>query len=92
MVRILERTSSWTFKFIFFEIYSVTALGSSLFNYFRIRVITSGSINYSTKLYNQMIVNLTRAPINLFHDTVLKGQIFNRLSKDLPTIDTYTMY
>ena len=39
-----------------------------------------------------MIVNLTRAPINLFHDKVLKGQIFNRLSKDLPTIDTYTMY
>ena len=76
----------------FFAIYSVTALGGSLFNYLRTRVITSGSINCSTKLHNQMIVSLIRAPINLFHDTVPKGQIFNRLSKDLPTVDTYTMY
>ena len=76
----------------FFSIYSITALGGSLFNYLRTRVITSGSINCSTKLHNQMIVSLIRAPINLFHDTVPKGQIFNRLSKDLPTVDTYTMY
>ena len=39
-----------------------------------------------------MIISLIKAPINLFHDTVPKGQIFNRLSKDLPTVDTYTMY
>ena len=76
----------------FFAIYSITALGSSLFNYLRTRIITSGSINCSTKLHNQMITSLVRAPINLFHDTVPKGQIFNRLSKDLPTVDTYTMY
>ena len=76
----------------FFAIYSITALGGSLFNYLRTRIITSGSINCSTKLHNQMITSLVRAPINLFHDTVPKGQIFNRLSKDLPTVDTYTMY
>ena len=76
----------------FFFIYNITALGGSLFNYLRTRIITSGSINCSTKLHNQMIVSLIRAPINLFHDTVPKGQIFNRLSKDLPTVDTYTMY
>ena len=76
----------------FFTIYSITALGGSLFNYLRTRIITSGSINCSTKLHNQMITSLIRAPINLFHDTVPKGQIFNRLSKDLPTVDTYTMY
>ena len=39
-----------------------------------------------------MIVSLLRAPINLFHDTVPKGRIFNRLSKDLTTVDTYTMF
>ena len=76
----------------FFIIYSITALGGSLFNYLRTRVITSGSINCSTKLHNQMVTSLINAPINLFHDTVPKGQIFNRLSKDLPTVDTYTMY
>ena len=76
----------------FFVIYGVTAMGGSLFNYLRTRVITSGSINCSMKLHNQMITSLINAPINLFHDTVPKGQIFNRLSKDLPTVDTYTMY
>ena len=76
----------------FYIIYGVTAIGGSLFNYLRTRVITSGSINCSTKLHNQMVTNLINAPINLFHDTVPKGQIFNRLSKDLPTVDTYTMY
>ena len=76
----------------FFIIYGITAMGGSLFNYFRTRVITSGSINCSTKLHNEMIISLINAPINLFHDTVPKGQIFNRLSKDLPTVDTYTMY
>jgi ATP-binding cassette subfamily C (CFTR/MRP) protein 1 len=76
----------------FFIIYGLTAMGGSLFNYLRTRVITSGSINCSTKLHNQMITSLIKAPINLFHDTIPKGQIFNRLSKDLPTVDTYTMY
>ena len=76
----------------FFIIYGITAMGGSLFNYLRTRVITSGSINCSTKLHNQMVTSLIKAPINLFHDTVPKGQIFNRLSKDLPTVDTYTMY
>ena len=76
----------------FFIIYGIAAMGGSLFNYLRTRVITSGSINCSTKLHNQMVTSLIKAPINLFHDTVPKGQIFNRLSKDLPTVDTYTMY
>ena len=39
-----------------------------------------------------MIVSLIRTLINLFHDTVLKGQIFNSLSKDLPMVDTNAMY
>ena len=82
-----ERSNSF-----FFIIYGLTAMGGSLFNYLRTRVITSGSINCSTKLHNEMVISLIKAPINLFHDTVPKGQIFNRLSKDLPTVDTYTMY
>ena len=43
-------------------------------------------------VHKEMIKNLINAPINLFHDTTPKGQIFNRLSKDLPTVDTYTMF
>ena len=56
-------------------------MGGSLFNYFRTRVITSGSINCSTRLHNQMITSLINAPINLFHDIVPKGQIVNYYQK-----------
>jgi ATP-binding cassette subfamily C (CFTR/MRP) protein 1 len=34
-----------------------------------------------------MLHHLIKAPINLYHDTVPKGQIFNRLSNDLFKID-----
>ena len=43
-------------------------------------------------MHETLLEKLMRAPINLYHDTVPKGQIFNRLSKDLTTVDTYTMY
>lgn len=76
----------------FFSIYAALALGSTIFNYFRTCLITSGSLKCSVRLHKEMIGNLINAPINLFHDTIPKGQIFNRLSKDLPTVDTYTMY
>jgi len=39
-----------------------------------------------------MVINSINAPINLFHDTAPKGQILNRLSKNLPTVDTYMIY
>ena len=32
-----------------------------------------------------MIIRLVKAPINLFHDTIPRGQIYNRLTKDLDT-------
>ena len=76
----------------FFTIYALISIGSTLFNYLRTRIITSGSLKCSTNLHLKMIISLLRAPINLFHDTVPKGRIFNRLSKDLTTVDTYTMF
>ena len=76
----------------FFGIYALISFSSTLFNYLRTRLITSGSLKCSTNLHFKMITSLLKAPINLFHDTVPKGRIFNRLSKDLTTVDTYTMY
>ena len=38
-----------------------------------------------------MIDALIKAPINLFHETIPRGQIFNRLSKDLEKL-TFTYY
>ena len=76
----------------FFLIYAATASSGSFFNYIRTRIITTSSIKCSKKLHYQMITSLMNAPINLFHDITPKGQIFNRLSRDLPTVDTYSMF
>ena len=76
----------------FFGIYTLISISSTLFNYLRTKIITHGSLKCSMNLHFKMITNLIKAPINLFHDKVPKGQIFNRLSKDLTTVDTYTMY
>ena len=79
-------------NFFFFGIYVLISVSSTIFNYLRTRIITEGSLKCSMNLHFKMIMNLIKAPINLFHDKVPKGQIFNRLSKDLTTVDTYTMY
>ena len=76
----------------FFAIYASISIASTIFNYLRTRLITSGSLKCSTNLHFRMISSLIKAPINLFHDTIPKGRIFNKLSKDLTTVDTYTMY
>ncbi len=76
----------------FFLIYAAIATSGSLFNYIRTRIITLGSVKCSKRLHYEMITSLMNAPINLFHDITPKGQIINRLSRDLPAIDTYSMY
>ena len=76
----------------FFSIYVFISITSTIFNFLRTKIITKGSLNCSMNLHFKMITSLIKAPINLFHDKVPKGQIFNRLSKDLTTVDTYTMY
>ena len=76
----------------FFTIYAIISISSTIFNYLRTKIITNGSLKCSMNLHFKMITSLIKAPINLFHDKVPKGQIFNRLSKDLTTVDTYTMY
>ena len=86
------KKSFFSSNLFYFLIYAILSLSSTLFNYFRTVIITSGSLKCSSRLHTEMIKSLIFAPINLFHDTIPKGQIFNRLSKDLTTVDTYTMY
>ena len=70
-----------------FLIYSGLGISAALFVYFRLLIIYIGSISNSRTLHRKMLTRLIRAPINLYHDTVPKGQIFNRLSNDLFKID-----
>ena len=81
------KTDNEGIDWINFLIYSGLGTSAALFVYFRLLIIYIGSISNSRTLHRNMLSHLIRAPINLYHDTVPKGQIFNRLSNDLFKID-----
>ena len=51
--------------------------------YYRQYYMVKGYIKYNIKMHDSLIKNLINAPINLFHDIVPRGNILNRLSKEL---------
>ena len=78
-------------KWNFFIVYTALGLGSIVFIFFRIFLLSKSSIKLTRNIHIDMIDKLIKAPINLFHETIPRGQIFNRLSKDLESL-TFTFY
>ena len=74
-------------EWLSFGIYSGLGISAAIFVYLRLVVIYWGSIGNSRTIHQSMLSHLVHAPINLYHDTVPKGQIFNRLSNDMFKID-----
>lgn len=80
--------NQWTNLFI----YGGLAITSSIFAFVRVYILTQGSLKNSKRLHDEMVTNVVNAPINLFHDTVHKGVLLNRLSKDMEEIDIDTLF
>ena len=70
-------------KWIFFSVFSALGIASVIFMFFRICMLTKGVIKLGRDVHHDMVEKLIKAPINLFHETIPRGQIYNRLSKDL---------
>ena len=51
--------------------------------YYRQVFMVIGYIKYNVKMHDTLIQKLINAPINLFHDIIPRGNILNRLSKEL---------
>ena len=51
--------------------------------YYRQIYMMKGFIKYNVKMHDTLIQTLVNAPINLFHDITPKGNILNRLNKEL---------
>ena len=51
--------------------------------YYRQIFMVKGFIKYNIKMHDTLIKKLINAPINLFHDITPKGNILNRLNKEL---------
>ena len=63
--------------FVFMTIPGIIAV------YYRQYYMVKGFIKYNIKMHDSLIKNLINAPVNLFHDIVPRGNILNRLSKEL---------
>jgi ABC-type multidrug transport system fused ATPase/permease subunit len=75
-----------------YYLYMGLAVGSVLFIYIRTYLLIVGSLYFAKNLHATIVYLLVKAPINLFHDVTPKGQILNRLSKDLTSLDVSTTY
>ena len=74
-------------KWVFFSVFSALVIDSVIFMFFRICMLTRGVIKLGRTVHRDMVEKLIKAPINLFHETIPRGQIYNRLSKDLDTMN-----
>lgn len=66
--------------------YSILALASCFFMFLRLFYSSQGNLYCAEILHNEMISNIIKAPINLFHDITNQGELFNKLSKDLDNL------
>ena len=72
-------------------IYVSFGIGGAIFNFFRIYLSSKGAIKASRFIHEKMTECLIRAPISTFHETIPKGQIFNRFSKEIQSVDSSIM-
>ena len=78
-------------KLKFFIVYSVFGILGTIFIFLRILILSIMNIRLARELHRDMITGLINSPINLFHETVPRGQILNRLSGDLEDL-LYTVF
>ena len=83
----VESQNNTDSKWIFYGVYCALSLFSVFFIFLRIFMLTRGIVRLGRYLHKDMIIKLVRAPINLFHEIIPRGQIFNRLSKDLDSLN-----
>ena len=67
----------------YYIIYCLIGSFSLFFLFLKEFLLTRALINISTLLHNDMVKQIIRAPINLFHDVVPLGRIINVLNFDL---------
>lgn len=63
--------------------YTGISLTCTIFVFIRAYLMVTGLIAFNINMHDELLNKLMRAPVNLFHDTIPRGQILSRLSKDL---------
>ena len=76
----------------YYIIYCLIGAFSLFFLFIKEFLLTRAILNISTLLHNDMIKQVIRAPINLFHDIVPLGRIINVLNFDLDRCKVIVKY
>jgi ABC-type multidrug transport system fused ATPase/permease subunit len=71
----------------YFLIFTLFGVAGCAFTFCKVRVQSNCNIRASRKVHKEMVESLIRAPIPTFHETVPKGQILNRFSGDMHSVD-----
>ena len=71
----------------YFMIFSLFGVVGCAFTFCKLKVQSNCNIRTSRIIHKEMVESLIRAPIPTFHETVPKGQILNRFSSDINSID-----
>ena len=71
----------------YFLIFSLFGVAGCAFTYCKLKVQSNCNIRASRTIHKEMVESLIRAPIPTFHETVPKGQILNRFSSDINSVD-----
>ena len=79
-----QEPSKNKFYFLIFTLFGVAGCS---FTYCKVKVQSNCNIRASRKIHKEMVESLIRAPIPTFHETVPKGQILNRFSSDINSVD-----
>ena len=73
----------------YFIVYASFGIAGAILTFLKNRM-TSASLGTTSKnLHLDMVYHLVRAPLNSFHDITPKGQIINRLSRDINNVEDY---
>ena len=67
-------------KIIYFVLMTIPGIVAV---YYRQVYMVKGFVKYNVRMHDTLIQKLVNAPINLFHDIIPRGNILNRLSKEL---------
>lgn len=70
----------------FLTIYAILALTFALIKFIRMLLLFAGSLSASRILHTHLLTSITRASF-IFNDATPIGQILNRFSRDIETID-----
>ena len=72
---------------LYFFIFTLFGIVGCAFTYCKLKVQSNSNIQASRSIHKEMVESLIKAPIPTFHETVPKGQILNRFSSDINSID-----